>query len=660
MWLVGVGMGFALPQPGVYPGDLHAFGAHGAPPNPALGEPRSRLGGLFAPFLPVECDGPSKTPGPPPSTWNGAGMGQPGSKLSPSWDLGRSCLSSEGAGPPPFEPGVESAFDILGYVANLRIDPDEQVVRGTMTITAIRRTDVPSGDFLFHYEGGAPSLVTLNGEAVDATYEDGVWHVPAETLAAEVAITWSRTGNSDGLGIQFDDGITWSVDEPDGARNWMPVYDEPWDKATWTWEIEAPAGLTVAANGELISVSAGEPEDDGRAWDTWKWVFDQPIATYLVALHIADFSVYDLSEDIPVTVWSTQSGTAVADTFGATPDILAFFADRYGPYPWTRYGIVTVPFGGAMEHTTVTSFGEGYTGLDADLVNSHEIAHHWFGDDVTLADWRDIWLNEGFASYSEALWYESLYGQEGLTEYLDWQRSVYYLLQAQEGEFPLYDPDSLFGGTVYDKGSWVVHMLRGMLGDEVFFYALQEYLSEYAYSNASTAEFEESVEQSTGVELSWFFDGYVYGTGEPTLQFAYRSTTDGVIVVIESDTAMPLPIPLRIVGADQDLDTRVTLTSGTACALLLPGFEVEDVLLDPDLWVLTDDRLELSTAAVDACETALADADTPDDTAEIDRPGAYLGAPDCACGGGDPAAALWLGGVAVFGARRRRPEGFGR
>ncbi len=567
--------------------------------------------------------------------------------------------------PPPSAPEASSSWDIGQYVAHVRIDPDHEIVTGRMTITASRRPDMPEGDLIFHYTGGGLGTVTVDSVVVEPVAGDGVWHVTPAGPDTTVVIDWVHEGSSPDFGIRFDPGITWSVDEPDMARTWMPVYDEPWDKALWAWEIEAPQGLVVAANGtqECYDPGAGQcvepgaPESDGRTFDTWRFSLDQPLATYLAVLHVSDYEVFELGGDIPVTIWANPVlEAAIDDAFGNTPDMITFLSEAYGAYPWERYGNAVVPFGGAMENTTCTSFGDVYVGENAELVNVHELAHHWFGDDVTLADWRDIWLNEGFASYTEALWYERSYGQEGLTAYLDWQRDTYYQGRDGEGDPPLYDPGSLFGVTVYEKGSWVVHMLRGLVGDDAFFLALQRYTEQYGYANASTSEFEQSFEESTGTDLSWFFDGYVYGTGEPTLSFGYEAVDGGVVVAIEGDTEMPLPVPLRVFQADgRAFDTKVTLSAGSVCALLSAADAVSEVELDPDLWLLTRDRRALDSTATAACVASLQDTASID-TGAPDRPGSDPGGADCGC---DSAGSGALGGMWVLGAgvglwRRRR------
>ncbi len=180
-----------------------------------------------------------------------------------------------------------------------------------------------------------------------------------------------------------------------------------------------------------------------------------------------------------------------------------------------------------MEHTTATSFGENliWHGDYAMIVNAHELGHQWWGDYVTCAEWEEIWLNEGFASYTEALWLEYEWGEEWLAYYV-WedQRASYLSWKDYEGEFSLYDPDYMWGGTVYDKGSFVVHMLRFVMGDDAFFEGLRLYADNHAHDAATTEDLRAAMESIHGVDLSWFFDQWVYRAGDPSYRIGLTNT----------------------------------------------------------------------------------------------------------------------------------------
>jgi hypothetical protein len=282
---------------------------------------------------------------------------------------------------------------------------------------------------------------------------------------------------------------------------------------------------------------------------------------------------------------------AAVEDFSVTPAMIGYFASVFGEYPFfeEQYGMAMIPFGGAMEHQTMTSYGAGLVrGNHAyDWVVAHELAHQWWGDMVTPVEWADVWLNEGFASYSEALWAGNV---GGAGEYR-------FTMSTMDHDFsgPLYDPESLFSGTVYDKGAWVVHMLRGLLGDEDFFAVLRSHASGSAYGNVSTAGFQETCESVSGLDLDWFFEEWVYEDWDrPDYRWSWgvRPGANGPVVQVtvrqvQAGPAFRMPLPLAFLSASGD-------TAWHVLDVFLPSQEFEfevaeapaDLALDPLGWVL--------------------------------------------------------------------------
>ena len=432
-----------------------------------------------------------------------------------------------GAPPPPV---MQEAWDITHYDISLGLDTRTRTIQGAVSMTVQARQEQPSQPLLLH--AGDPTIQQLQVEGVDAEYSrsgDELWVTMPETLSegdsvrVDVAYTAPGTTDSSSTGLHWGDPI-YSFSEPDGARDWLVTYDAPSDKATLEWHITAPSDLVVAANGEPGAVD--DNPDDTR---TWHFSFPWPIATYLMVVNAGSFQYeQDTSGDVPVNLWAKSSDLQQArSVFADTPQMIAHFSDLYGPYPYSIYGNVLVPFGGAMEHTTATSFGENLIrhGDYATIVNVHELGHQWWGDYVTCAEWEEIWLNEGFASYTEALWVEFSEGEDQLARYVwDDQRASYMEWKQYEGEFALYDPDYMWGGTVYDKGSFVVHMLRFVLGDDAFFAGLQHYADTHAHDAATTEDLRAAMESTHGADLSWFFDQWVYRAGEPSYRVGITNT----------------------------------------------------------------------------------------------------------------------------------------
>jgi aminopeptidase N len=368
-------------------------------------------------------------------------------------------------------------------------------------------------------------------------------------------------------------------------------------------------GLHVTVPDTLIVASNGVLEDelnlpDGRK--TYVWHEKYPIATYLVSLAISNYEVFSDyfrhgagdSMEVAYFVYPEHVDTARV-SFAVTVPMIEFFSTVFGPYPFIdeKYGMAEFGWwSGAMEHQTCTSMGSRFLSRSRvfDWVVAHELSHQWWGDSVTPEEWADVWLNEGFATYSEALWVEHESGSEAYRE--DVARRV--LSKGFRGA--LYDPEDLFGPTVYFKGAWVLHMLRRVMGDELFFDALRAYASDDAhrYKNATTADFQRVCEDYYGEALDWFFDEWVYGEGEP--QYAYywakqgrkgATTVDLTLRQLQSGQVFTMPIDLRfsLMSSDSTVtDTTVTVWNSTSLEHYRFEFagSVTSLEIDPDVWIL--------------------------------------------------------------------------
>ena len=430
--------------------------------------------------------------------------------------------------PPP--PAMQVDWDLTHYDIALALDPDRREIGGEIVATAQARVDSP-GTLVLHATDptilsveveGAAAEHSRSGDEVRVTVPSGLSQ--GDSVAVTVRYTAPGVAADDpGQGLHWGDPI-YSFSEPDGARDWMVVYDAPADKATMTIAITAPDDLFVVSNGDRGAV--GAPGDGTR---TWNFDFPWPIATYLIVVNAGSFEEHvDSSGVVPVYTWaSSRDLSRAVEVFADTPEMIDHLSGLFGPYPYSQYGNALVPFGGAMEHPTATSFGSNLIqhGDYATIVNVHELGHHWWGDWVTCAEWEEIWLNEGFASYTEALWVEHAWGEDWLQDYIwDEQRASYLQWKDWEGEFALYDPDYMWGGTVYDKGSIVVHMLRFVLGDEAFFAGLARYGGAHAHDVATTEDLRAAMEAEHGASLEWYFDQWVYRAGEPSYRVGLSNT----------------------------------------------------------------------------------------------------------------------------------------
>ena len=295
----------------------------------------------------------------------------------------------------------------------------------------------------------------------------------------------------------------------------MPSNDHPSDKATWRFEVTVPEGVTAIANGHLVE------QQPGAGTTTWVWEQRDPMATYLLQVVTGDYRVLDggLAGAVPLTnVALAADAERMQPFFELTDDQIAFFEPLFGPYPLDQYGLAFTesPPGLAMETQgrslfSRDDFAEGETGYPQHLLLAHELAHQWFGNAVTPAAWRDLWLNESFATYAQWLWLD----HAGLTVL---QREADIALRLRQfATEPTGEPsaENLFGYERYDGGAVVVHALRGELGDEPFFSLLQRWIAENDGTSRTTDDFIALAEQVAGRPLDTFFEAWLWSSSVP-------------------------------------------------------------------------------------------------------------------------------------------------
>ena len=323
----------------------------------------------------------------------------------------------------------------------------------------------------------------------------------------------------------------WTFGQPRYHSHWFPCHDSPNDRATSEIIATVPAQFITISNGNLLSVT------DHGATRTHHWRHDIPHAAYLVSLVVGDFAVIeDHYKQVPVTYYVRPDRKDDAHLYlGKTPEMIRFFSEYTGvEYPYDKYAQTVVEiYTGAMEHTTATTHSFALlinkkASLDVDVVPvvAHELAHQWYGDLITCRDWANGWLNEGFATYFEELWSEHDQGtdyfkQSMLTlkqDYLEedgyYRRPIVYHVYHDDG-FELFDAH------LYQKGAWVLHMLRHQLGEAAFMRAIHAYTSRYREREVITADLERTFEDVTGRSLAQFFQQWVYQGGYPAFEVNY-------------------------------------------------------------------------------------------------------------------------------------------
>src|SRR5579863_4917777 len=325
----------------------------------------------------------------------------------------------------------------------------------------------------------------------------------------------------------------WSQGESEDTRYYIPIYDYPNDRTTSEMLLTVPASWITISNGRLVGIKA-----ESDAMKTWDWKQSEPLSTYLITVVAGEFvEKKDTWRGIPVRFVVPRGKEDTIDvTFARTKKMLDTFSDKLGvKYPWAQYAQTSVDdfVVGGMENTSATTLtAQGLVNPKlapeeregSDSLDSHELAHQWFGDLVTCKDWANLWLNEGFATFFEHYWMEQHYGADEAA-YDFWTNQRDWFAQKRLYPVPIvtrdFDDSTKYAGNTYDKAGWVLQMLREKLGDEDFFAALRQYLTANLGQNVVTADLQKSIEQATSIDVDEFFHQWIFGAGAPEFSVAY-------------------------------------------------------------------------------------------------------------------------------------------
>ncbi len=484
-------------------------------------------------------------------------------------------------------------YDAQKYTLDLNVtDVASSALIGSATIDATATQNLSS--FNLDFIGFAIDNITVNGQP--ATYRregQELTITPAEPLFEGEAFTVQvdYSGSPEQItsvaipvltGWVIYDGGSFVLSEPDGAANYYPVNDHPLDKAIYSFRVTVPETYEVAANGVLEQTI-----DNG---DTTTYVFDarDPMASYLTTVNIT--SGFNVTTDqsaggIPIRNYFDEGiDETLLQPFDRQAEILDYFSDLFGPYPFEVYGsvVMNTETGSALETQTLSIFGLDQ--LDSPAIEeiiAHEISHQWFGDSVSLADWQDIWLNESFATYAEGLWIEHSQGDVALD---DWVKDNYSFLEENLDELVLPgEPpaDDLFNSGVYEWGALGLHALRLEIGDNDFFQTLKTYYDRFQGGNVTTDDLIAVAEEVSGQELNPFFDRWFYsGQLQPIPELGLG------VDRLAGETGVNL-----LDYAGQLIQTTVVASKGTAAYQNSGGFYAVDnldgVVVDP----LTNSRI---------------------------------------------------------------------
>ncbi len=473
---------------------------------------------------------------------------------------------------PQSRSGPETLIDVQSYRFELFLSDDNNRIKGRATILLdnLDATQETIGLDLISLndEGKGMTIdeILVNGSKLDFTHENHRIEVQSGTACrestCELIVSYSGVPQ-DGLVIsknKFDERTFFGDNWPNRARHWLPSNDHPSDKAKVTFEIDAPSHYQVVSNGSLV-----EELDIAGDRRLSKWHSEVELATKVMVFGAARFSVQHLGliNDTPLSSWVyPQDHKGGLEDFKLAGPILDFLEDTIGDYPYEKLANVQskTRYGG-MENAGSIFYNERAVNAPKrpiDNLLAHEIAHQWFGNSVTEADWAHIWLSEGFATYMTAYYVEQIKGKQAFFKVMDRMAKSVKRFHEQKPNKPVVDysvidPNEHLNTNSYQKGGMVLHMLRMKIGEKAFLESIRTYYQKFRDGNAESDDFQKVAEKASQMDLERFFQQWLYDPNIPLVSWSWKSTDDGIEVELSQDSAnsFELDLPLSIYHAGE-------------------------------------------------------------------------------------------------------------
>lgn len=495
------------------------------------------------------------------------------------------------------------AWDALRYDLELQLDTGSQWLSGRLQLEFAAR--VPLLDTLdLHLEGFSVDSARQGDALLPVVRSEPQLLLPLGEVVAQggssrITIWYQGVPpQRDGLGMMVQNQVLWTVSDPWGTRLWVPCYDEPHDKALWNVTVRLPATQSALSNGELQQV---EDHEDGTR--SWIYRHASPLSTYLLSVVAGNHVIIEESwNELPLRWLVYPHHVDEAEVaFSRVDQMFDCFTGLWGEYPFRGYAMGEAPiYGGlgGMEHQTCTTIGHGIVanGLTYESIVAHELAHQWWGDSVTPVDFRQVWMNEGWATYSEAYYYQHLDSGEW-SSFVEYMRQIHQTYLGWDSEYlPIFAPplNNLFNISQYEKAASVLHMLRLLMGEEDFHQAQRTWLAEQSNGTVDTWEYIAAMEAASGQELDWFFDQWIFSGGYPryrtTVQWQPQGDSSQVYLAVAQEhqvlESFNMPVPVRVQTDLALLDTLLRIDQDWQDHLLtLPGV-FDTLIFNHDSWIL--------------------------------------------------------------------------
>ena len=507
-------------------------------------------------------------------------------------------------------------YDVTFYYLNLNMTNTNTEISGKVAMYAKANESLDSALFelfsTFNITG-----ITVNGQPVNYNRVNSAIKVPVNAQTDELFIIettydgtppTAATNPLGGSGMSQDDSptwgneVVWSLSEPFSAYEWFPCKQSLTDKADSSYFfITVPSNLKAGSNGRLSQIT-----DFGNGYSRYEWKNRHPIDYYLISVSVASYVEYNVYANPagapnPILIQNyiydnPETLPYFQDDIDETVDFMELFYDLFGPYPFEdeKYGHCMAPFSGGMEHQTMTTQGFFNKGLTA-----HELGHQWWGDYVTCASWCDIWINEGFASYSEYLMLENLYPNEKDDHMEDVHNNVMNQNGGSVWVLDSLNENRIFNGRLtYDKGAAIIHSMRYMIdNDPLFFQILKDFQTTYADGSAYGIDFKNALESASGIDFTSFFEQWYFGEGFPTYSIQWEQNESDLLLQVNHDASKPNVTPTFTNDVDikfqriglPDTTIRFSITSNNEV------FNINDIgtingniSVDPENWIINE------------------------------------------------------------------------
>ncbi|WP_268033960.1 M1 family metallopeptidase [Algoriphagus sp. PAP.12] len=512
--------------------------------------------------------------------------------------------------------------DVLNYQFKIELSDDTDVIKCEVLVDVKYlgegvenlRLDLVKASEALENKGMIISSIQSEGADLDYIHEDEELQIklPSRSqtnIEKQYKIVYSGIPAS-GLKIaenKYGDRTFFSDNWPDKGRNWLAIVDHPYDKATSEFIVTAPSHYQVVSNGLKI-----EETDLGDGKRITHWKQSVPIAPWLYVLGVARFAMQEVDQfnhkSIQTWVYYQDREEGFYDFAVPTKQVLEFYSDYIGPFSYEKLAnIQSNSVSGGMEAASAILYSENSVVGDRNTrwrnVIIHEIAHQWFGNAVTEYDWDDVWLSEGFATYFTLLFREHAYGRDDFLEGLANSKKTVDSFHEKNPDYRivhdnLSDMSKVVSSHTYQKGSWILHMLRGVVGTENFWKGIRAYYAKYQNKNATTDDFRFEMEKTSGKDLKWFFEQWLYNPG--TLKLEGTWTYDPALKLVKIDldqvqndgSEFRMPIQVALKTKDKTEEKLIWVDSKENQFGIQLDEEPEEIILDPNTWVLMDWKLE--------------------------------------------------------------------